>query len=324
MANKEEWNKVEVPEKEKEEKVQYEVEGEETEEVQASKEQEVKEKEPEIKEDVPEELEGIETKGAQKRIKQLIRQRKERDEQIQKLIQANETLHNQTTKQRNDFTKVSKLNLDASEKQLTDKLELARNAYKSAHEEGDSQKVLQAQEILNDAQADLKSLHYTREQFPEVATGQPEAQAASQQIQQPTPDPRAEDWASKNEWFGKDNIMTASALAIDAELKTEGYTPEDPDFYKEIDNRLKTAFPQKFTEGTVVEEKIRKDGSSTPSQVVAGGSRSSPNSKKVKLSQSDIRLANKWNIPLEQYAAEKLKTDKAEGEYTTVNMKRGG
>ena len=118
--------------------------------------------------------------------------------------------------------------------------------------------------------------------------------------------------------------MTASALAIDAELKTEGYTPEDPDFYTEIDKRLKTAFPQKFTEETVVEEKIRKDGSSTPSQVVAGSSRSSPSSKKVKLSQGDIRLANKWSIPLEQYAAEKLKTEKAEGEYTTVNMKRGG
>ena len=121
MADKEEWNEVDVP-KEEEEKVQYEVEGEETEEVQASKEPEVKQKKPEVKEDVPEELDGIETKGAQKRIKQLIRQRKERDEQIQKLIQANETLQNKTTQQRNDFTKVSKLNLDASEKQLKDLL----------------------------------------------------------------------------------------------------------------------------------------------------------------------------------------------------------
>jgi hypothetical protein len=323
---KEEWNKVEVPEKEKEEKVQYEVEGEETEEVQASKEPEpkVKEKEPEVKEDVPEELEGIETKGAQKRIKQLIRQRRERDEQIQKLIQQNEQLQYTTTQQRTDFTKVSKLNLDATEKQLNDKVNLARGSYLEAFESQNKEKLLQAQEALNDAQTDLKSLHYTRQQFPEENTGQPPIPAVPQQIHQPAPDPRAEDWASKNEWFGKDNIMTASALAIDAELKNEGYTPEDPDFYTEVSNRLKTAFPQKFTEGTVVEEKIRKDGSSTPSQVVAGGSRSSPNSKKVKLSQSDIRLANKWNIPLEQYAAEKLKTDKAEGEYTTVNMKRGG
>lgn len=331
MADKEEWNEVDVP-KEEEEKVQYEVEGEETKEVQASTKPEVKQKEPEVKEkavevkeDIPEELEGIETKGAQKRIKQLIRQRKERDEQIQKLIQQNEQLHHTTTQQRNDFTKVSKLNLDASEKQLNDKVNLARSSYLEAFESQNKEKLLQAQEALNDAQTDLKNLYYTRQQLPEENTGQPPIPPVSQQpVQQPTPDPRAEDWASKNDWFGKDNIMTASALAIDAELKTEGYTPEDPDFYTEIDKRLKTAFPQKFTEETVVEEKIRKDGSSTPSQVVAGGSRSSPNSKKVKLSQSDIRLANKWNIPLEQYAAEKLKTEKAEGEYTTVNMKRGG
>ena len=125
MADKEEWNEVDVP-KEEEEKVQYEVEGEETKEVQASKEPEVKQKEPEVKEkavevkeNIPEELEGIETKGAQKRIKQLIRKRKERDEQIQKLIQQNEQLHHTTTQQRNDFTKVSKLNLDASEKPAT-------------------------------------------------------------------------------------------------------------------------------------------------------------------------------------------------------------
>ena len=142
---------------------------------------------------------------------------------------------------------------------------------------------------------------------------------------QPAPDPRAQDWAADNEWFGKDNIMTASALAIDAELKNEGYTPQDPDFYTEIDKRITAAFPHKFkTEEPVAEKEIRTDGSSTPSQVVAGSSRSSPNSKKVKLSQGDIRLANKWSIPLEQYAAEKLKTEKAEGEYTTVNMKRGG
>ena len=146
-----------------------------------------------------------------------------------------------------------------------------------------------------------------------------------QQPMQPAPDPRAQDWAANNEWFGKDNIMTASALAIDAELKNEGYTPEDPDFYIEIDKRIAAAFPHKFkTEEPVAEKEIRTDGSSTPSQVVAGSSRSSPSSKKVKLSQGDIRLANKWSIPLEQYAAEKLKTEKAEGEYTTVNMKRGG
>ena len=330
---KEDWNKIEVPDK-KEDKVEYEVEGEEkTEEIEASSEPEMKEKEEvqkeevqkeevEDKEEIPRELEGIETLGAQKRIKQLIRQRKERDEQIQKLIYQNETLQNQTTNERNEFNKLSQLNLNATEKQLNDKVNLARGSYLEAFESQNKEKLLQAQEALNDAQADLKNLNYTRQQFPEETVQQ--QPALQQQIQQPSPDPKAQNWAANNEWFGKDNIMTASALAIDAELKNEGYTPEDTDFYTEIDKRLRSAFPQKFTEESVSDKTIRKDGSSTPSQVVAGGSRSSPNSKKVKLSQSDIRLANKWNIPLEKYAAEKLKTDKAEGEYTTVNMQRGG
>ena len=329
MADKEERNEVEVPETEnkQEDKVQYEVEGEENEKVEASSptKAEEKTKQPEVKqEETPEELKGIETEGAQKRIRQLIRQRKERDEQIQKLIQQNETLHNKTTQQRNEFSKANKLNLDATEKQLNDKVELARNSYLEAFESQDKEKLLRAQEALNEAQVDLKTLTVTKEQFKdeEPVVTQPKE---IQQPMQPAPDPRAQDWAANNEWFGKDNIMTASALAIDAELKNEGYTPEDPDFYIEIDKRIAAAFPHKFkTEEPVAEKEIRTDGSSTPSQVVAGSSRSSPSSKKVKLSQGDIRLANKWSIPLEQYAAEKLKTEKAEGEYTTVNMKRGG
>jgi len=329
MADKEEWNEVEVPETEnkQEDKVQYEVEGEENEKVEASSppKAEEKTKQPEVKqEETPEELKGIETEGAQKRIRQLIRQRKERDEQIQKLIQQNETLHNQTTQQRNEFSKANKLNLDATEKQLNDKVELARNSYLEAFESQDKEKLLKAQEALNEAQVDLKTLTVTKEQFKDDELGVTQPKETRQPMQ-PAPDPRAQDWAANNEWFGKDNIMTASALAIDAELKNEGYTPEDPDFYTEIDKRITAAFPHKFkTEGSVAEKEIRTDGPSTPSQVVAGSSRSSPSSKKVKLSQGDIRLANKWSIPLEQYAAEKLKTEKAEGEYTTVNMKRGG
>ena len=329
MADKEEWNEVEVPETEnkQEDKVQYEVEGEENEKVEASSptKAEEKTKQPEVKqEETPEELKGIETEGAQKRIRQLIRQRKERDEQIQKLIQQNETLHNKTTQQRNEFSKANKLNLDATEKQLNDKVELARNSYLEAFESQDKEKLLRAQEALNEAQVDLKTLTVTKEQFKDEEPVVPQPKEI-QHPMQPAPDPRAQDWAANNEWFGKDNIMTASALAIDAELKNEGYTPEDPDFYIEIDKRIAAAFPHKFkTEEPVAEKEIRTDGSSTPSQVVAGSSRSSPSSKKVKLSQGDIRLANKWSIPLEQYAAEKLKTEKAEGEYTTVNMKRGG
>ena len=310
------WNEIEVSKKE-EEKVEYEVEGKEEEKVEAKP-----EPTPEKKEEPQEkELDGIQTKGAEKRIRQLIRQRKERDEQIAELIRQNETLKNSYSTKENEFNKVSKLNLDATEKQLKDKLDLARSAYADAFEAQDKEKLLKAQEALNEAQTDLKNVAVTKSKF----TEQPkqEQQVQQQPVQQPVqPDPRAVDWQANNEWFGKDNIMTASALAIDAELKNEGYSPNDEDFYDEIDKRMRAAFPSKFQEQPAQPE--RNDGASSPSQVVAGGSRSSPNPKKVKLSQEDVRLANKWGIPLEQYAAEKMKVTKSEGDYTTINTQRGG
>ena len=125
-------------------------------------------------------------------------------------------------------------------------------------------------------------------------------------------------------WFGEDKIRTAAALAIDADLKEEGFNPTDDDYYSEVDNRLKEAFPHRYKEKAEEVEEVRKQETS-PAQVVAGGTRSTPSSKnKVKLSKEDVRLANKWNIPLEQYAQEKLKATSADGEYTTINMQRGG
>ena len=322
----EEWNEVDTatPEEEKN-KVEYEVEGEIEQEEKAIPLVQAKEEE-EPKVDTPPELEGVETKGAQKRIRQLVKQRKDRDEQLAQLMQKNEELSSRLQNTEHQFNTVNKLSLDSSEKQITDKLELARNVYKTAHEEGDSTKILQAQEFLNEAQNDLKSLTATKQQF-EQRPVQPQQPVQQPQYQpQPTADPRAEDWASKNEWFGSDQVMTAASLAIDSQLKEEGYSPTDTEYYTEIDRRIKETFPHKFAaEAAPVEEVRKQESTSRPAQVVAGASRSSPgSSKKVKLSKEDIRLANKWNVPLEQYAQEKLKADRADGEYTTINMQRGG
>jgi hypothetical protein len=311
MEQQQEWSEVQT-EKPEETKVEYEVEKEEPKKV-----------EPEVKKEEPKELQGIETKGAEKRIRQLIRQRKEKEEEVSRLIKQNEELNSKLNTTQKEFTNISKLNLDATEKQLKDKLELARNAYTTAHQDGDADKILKAQEFLNDAQNDLKSVGATKMQFKE-----PEVQAPQQQVQQPqyqqqpTPDPKAQSWAEKNDWFGEDKIRTAAALAIDADLKEEGFNPTDDDYYTEVDNRLKEAFPHRYKNEPV--EETRKQETS-PAQVVAGGTRSTPSSKnKVKLTKEDVRLANKWNIPLEQYAQEKLKATSAEGEYTTINMQRGG
>ncbi len=317
MEQQQEWNEVQT-EKPEETKVEYEVEKEEPKKV----EPEVKKEEPEVKKEEPKELEGIQTKGAEKRIRQLVKQRKDKEDEVARLIRQNEELSSRLNNTQKEFTNISKLNLDATEKQLKDKLELARGAYTTAHQDGDAEKILKAQEFLNDAQNDLKSVGATKMQFKEPEVKQTQQQVQQPQYQQPTPDPKAQSWAEKNDWFGEDKIRTAAALAIDADLKEEGFNPTDDDYYSEVDNRLKEAFPHRYKAEEV--EEVRKQ-ETLPAQVVAGGTRSTPSSKnKVKLSKEDVRLANKWNIPLEQYAQEKLKATSAEGEYTTINMQRGG
>tara|TARA_A100001391_G_scaffold173344_2_gene135325 strand:+ start:2848 stop:3792 length:945 start_codon:yes stop_codon:yes gene_type:complete len=314
MNNDETWEEVDIPENEE---ASYEIEEEEQVEPQQAK--------PVQEEEQPQELEGIKTKGAEKRIRQLVRQRKERDEQIAKLLAQNEELSSNLKQKESSFNEVNKLNLDASEKQLTDKVTLARNAYMEAFESGEKEKLLQAQEMLNEAQVDLKHLNLTKAQMEEVAEQpEPEQAAPVQQPVQQTPDPRAEEWAANNEWFGKDKILTVSALTIDQELKAEGYDPDDEEFYQEVDRRLAEAFPHKFKSSEVpVEEnqnRVQED-TSVPAQVVGSSSRSAPNSSKskVKLTKEDVRLANKWNIPLETYAAQKLKVAEADGEYTQIS-----
>jgi len=331
MIDNEEWTEVEPPSSEEVEKVEFEVEKEEEAtpepepKVEAKTEEPEPKPEPEQKAEDPQELDGIETKGAQKRIRQLVSQRKERDAKIAQLIQQNEALNTRLSTREKEFHNISKLNLDANEKQITDKLELARAAYATAHEEGNSEKILKAQEFLNDAQNDLKTLNVTKAQFKDAAPQQPQyTQEQLQQLQQqqqqqqPQVDPLAAEWSQKpeNSWFGQDRIMTAAALALDADLKEQGFDPSDPDFYNEIDSRLRTEFPHKFATKESVQEQP-----SQPAQVVAGASRSTPSSnKKVKLTKEDVRLANNWGIPLEQYAAEKLKVQDAEGEYTAIKL----
>jgi len=186
MVDKEEWTEVDTTDPEKEEdKVEFEVEEEEV----KTQAQEKVEPEPKVEAEAeaekpvaePQELDGIETKGAQKRIRQLIKQRKDRDDQISQLVQQNETLNTRLTSREQEFHNISKLNLDANEKQITDKLELARSAYASAHEEGDSGKILKAQEFLNEAQNDLKTLNVTKAQFKDVPT---QPQYTQEQLQQ--------------------------------------------------------------------------------------------------------------------------------------------
>jgi len=256
--------------------------------------------------------------GAQKRIRQLVRQKKEREEQIETLMARQQELEERLKSQQQEIKTSLEKNFESAEAQINSRIELAEDAYRQALESGDTDRIVMAQKNLNKAQGDASNLQFTRSQYrPEP---EPEVQPRQQQQQQQQSaeyDRLAVEWAGRNPWFGQDNVMTTLALEIDQELKTEGYDSTDVEFYQEIDSRLRSKYPQRF--GGEVQEQ-REQETSTPAQVVGGASRTSSASsgKKVRLTKEDVRLAEKWGIPLEQYAAEKLKVDTADGEYTSV------
>ena len=332
VENKEEWSDIDTskPESKEEDKVDFEVEKtseDKEEKVEAVvEEQPVAETKTETKkedtqpEEQPDEAKDIESERAQKRIRQLVRQRKEKEEEVARLLADKQELEKRlTTNQSNQFD-LTKTSIESQEKSLENQLNLAKQNYLDAFEKDDKNQLLKAQEALNEAQINLNNIKSNKvnfekdyENYQNAVKQQPVQQS---QPQQPQYDPKAVAWAEKNDWFGQDKMMTAAALALDAQLKDEGFDPADDDFYKEVDVRLKDAFPNKFKTSEQETQQVRQKATSSPSQVVAGTSRT-PASKKIKLSQEDVRLANKWNIPLDRYAKEKSKVETGE-EYTTI------
>jgi len=323
MSTNNDWTTVDTSNavKEEEEKIEFEIEGEEE---QQAAEPEVVEEAPKVQAEQPEQDTKPEQEeqqsGAQKRIRQLVRQKKEREEKIAELTARQKELEEQLkAKQQEVETSVEK-SFESAEQNVNNRIEMARDAYRQALESGDTDRIVKAQEYLSAAQNDAAMLKMNKQQFVQQRPNVQQTEQPAQRAEQPAQyDPLAVEWAGRNPWFGQDSVMTTLALELDNELKGEGYDPSEEDFYQEIDSRLRAKFPERFG-GTAEQE--RQQETSSPAQVVAGASRTSTastsNSKKVKLSKEDIRLAEKWGIPLEQYAAEKLKVERAEGEYTSV------
>ena len=315
----EQWSTIEVEASEKKPEVEIEIEGQE--EVQAAPEI-VTDETPDNGEE--KELEGIETQGAQKRIRQLIKQRKERDTELNTLRNELSSLKDTVREKDTQLSSSFKNSIDTNESKLTSTLEIAKDVYKQAAESGDTDRMLAAQETISKTYADMSHIDNQKRAWEDYNN---QVQASVQEIQQNPDvaqnyDPKAVEWASKNSWFGTDNIMTSAALMIDNELKEEGYDPSDDDFYNKVDEVLRQRYPHKFADSTAENQTPRlQDTSSNSAQVVAGASRTPKTSKaknKVKLTQEDLRLADKWGISIEKYAAEKLKVEQADGDYTSI------
>lgn len=323
-----EWSTIEAGSPPEEEKVEFEIEGQEATEEAAAPKVEVEtpqeETTPTTEEEQDQETKGVETSGAQKRIRQLVKQKKEREAEIESLLAQQKEMQIKLQQREEEYKNLLSNNVESNERQVTERLELARSAYRQAVESGDADNILKAQESLNTAQQDNYRLTEFRQQADSFEPQTFEEQQQAQAVNVSEAQRKATDWAASNEWFNNDRVLTSVALEIDKDVQGEGFDPADDDYYEEIDRRMAEIFPKKFGQATkkVATENPVAQETSTPAQVVAGASHTPApsSSKKVKLSQEDVRLAEKWGISLEQYAAEKLKVEKAgEGEYTTIN-----
>lgn len=269
---------------------------------------ELEETEADIQEEQPEELKGINTKGAEKRIRKLVAQRKERDEQLAVAIEKIKYLESALSDKDKNISDYRRQSVDSKKEEIKRRVEAAQMSFSRAFDDGDKDNLVKAQSDLAEAQAELKLLEYAdimgnRRPTREVPVQNTvERQAVTQY------DEGAVEWAKKNEWFGKDKIGTSIALAVDQSLKDEGFDPRDDEFYEELDRRLSKELPSR----------LRPGGDAKPTQVVAGQSRRQAPSNKVRLTQEDVSLAKKWGIPLERYAAEKRKAEKSAGDYTNI------
>ncbi len=196
--------------------------------------------------------------------------------------------------------------VDASEKELN----LAKRDYREAYESGDTDKIVEAQALMNSAQYKLSQAGALKPQHNTSQTEENSVQSnETTRPPIPKPDAKAELWQSKNTWFGKDEEMTSLALGLHEKLVRNGIDPTSDMYYLRIDETMQKRFPENF-EGNSLEPE--KPAQRKPSNIVAPATRSTA-PKKVRLSKTQVALAKKLKLTPEHYARELIKLENANG-----------
>jgi hypothetical protein len=188
-------------------------------------------------------------------------------------------------------------------------LDNAKRDYKDAYDQGDSDRLLEAQEKLNSAQFKLqKAREFVPSGQPEESDVQPATNPA------PRPDQRAIAWQERNEWFGKDEEMTSLALGLHQKLVAQYGTsyPSTDEYWKKVDDTMRRRFPENFGDRDQEEPAQKPQRPNRPAPVVASADRSTP-SKKVKMKQSQVLIAKKLGLTPEQYVKEMIKLEATNG-----------
>ena len=242
------------------------------------------------------------SEGVQKRIAKLTRKMREAERQREEAVSYAQNVHSQNQEMEKRLSKIDNSYVSEFENRVKTSMAAAQLALKNAIESQDVEAQVAAQKQLANLTMDearLNSIKVANENKPKARERDvnitPQRTAPTART-----DPKAEDWASKNSWFGNDSAMTYTAFDIHKALvEKEGYDPQSNEYYEEVDKRIRLEFPHKF--GKMESNSTER---AKPAQNVASAKRSSSTGRRktVKLTQSQVAIAKRLGVPLEEYA----------------------
>jgi len=241
------------------------------------------------------------SKGVQSRISKLTRKMREAERREGAAVEYAQALEYQRKEDQSRFKKMDTDYWGRLEKNVKTGMDSAQKELAGAIEAGNAEAQVEANKRIaslafeNAKLEQRKSEPVVEEKPVQLSDGGRLPQQTPQEL--PDPDPKAEEWASKNTWFGKERAMTFTAFEIHKDLVNEGFDPKSDNYYTEVDKRIKVDFPHKFAIGGDVEQ------TSKTNQLVASAKRSvRPGRNTVRLTSSQVAIAKKLGVPLEEYA----------------------
>ena len=253
----------------------------------------------------PDELKEY-SESVQKRIAKLTKKWREAERQKDEALNYARSVITEKEKAEQKLSKMEPSFLKTTEEGIKSGLEAAKAQLAKARESGDINAEVEAQSLISEyaykqakfVEAKTQQEEYNKQKEKEVRT--PEINLNRQSAAQGTPDTKAEAWAAKNSWFGQDTAMTYTAFDLHKKLtEQEGFDPSSDEYYSEIDKRIRLEFPNKFGNNTDTVENTAK-----PVQTVASAKRSTNTGRRntVRLTSSQVAIAKKLGVPLEEYA----------------------
>ena len=250
------------------------------------------------------------SKGVQARIAKLTRKMREAERREKAALDYAKAVEEKRKTTESKFTKVNKDYVTQFENRVKSGMESAQKELATAIENSDAAAQIEANKKIAALSIDEARLNVLKEQKPieEPAPKLKDADKLPESTPQslPTPDPRAEAWASENSWFGKDRAMTFTAFEIHKDLvEREGFDPQTNEYYEEVDKRIRLEFPHKFDKKDQTSEKPTQNVASVKRSVARAGRQT------VRLTSSQVAIAKKLGVPLEEYAKQLKNTEGA-------------